>query len=134
MRVHLDASLLPYYAGCLDYLRYETVAGRQLFLATADDNKLARQVADHLSIFHSVLASDRYSNLSGKQKLHAILKVYSEGQFDYTGNGTVDLPTLARAHYAILVNPIQSQKATRLMYSQYVPTGRRCASVGSARG
>jgi 4-hydroxybenzoate polyprenyltransferase len=114
VRVHLDASLLPYHAGFLDYLQAEAATGRQLFLATAANNILARQVADHLGIFHGVLASDRCSNLSGKQKLHAILAECREGQFDYAGNGAVDLPILSCARNAILVNPTERvKKATQ---------------------
>lgn len=104
-RVEIDASLLPYHSTFLEYLRNETTRGRKLILTTASNEKLARQVADHLGIFHGVLASNSKLNLSGEYKLKAIKEVCGEEQFDYAGNAAVDLRIWPHARHAILVNP-----------------------------
>lgn len=102
--VEIDANLLPYNSTFLEYLNSEVAGGRKLILATASNEKLAWQVADHLGIFQSVLASNRNLNLSGKLKLKAMLEECGEGQFDYAGNAAVDLQIWPHARYAILVN------------------------------
>jgi 4-hydroxybenzoate polyprenyltransferase/phosphoserine phosphatase len=104
-RVELDVARLPYSEGFLAYLREEAAAGRRLVLATAADGKYAEQVAAHLGIFCSTLASDGTDNLSGVRKARAI-EANADGQpFEYAGNSRRDLPVWARAAGAVLVNP-----------------------------
>ena len=57
-RVTLDVAHLPYSAALLDLLARERAAGRTLVLVTAADRQTAQPIADHLGIFHEVLASD----------------------------------------------------------------------------
>ena len=71
-RVTIDVASLPYSESFLAYLKQESAAGRKLVLATASDAKYARQVADHLGLFHATLASDGKANLSGSTKAMAI--------------------------------------------------------------
>ena len=65
-RVRLDVASLPYRTVLLENLRVEHEKGRSIVLATASDEGLAQQVADHLKLFDSVLASDGRTNLSGE--------------------------------------------------------------------
>jgi 4-hydroxybenzoate polyprenyltransferase/phosphoserine phosphatase len=104
-RVDLAAGLLPFNPAFLDFLRDEAGRGRTLILATASDQRLARQVADHLGIFQDVLASDGRSNMAGARKLQAILDATGQGRFDYAGNAAVDLKIWPHAREAILVGP-----------------------------
>jgi len=71
-RVSIDASLLPYNARFLDWLRAEKALGREIVLATAADEIPARAVAAHLGLFSRVLASDGQINLKGGRKLDAL--------------------------------------------------------------
>ncbi len=103
-RTDLDVVHLPYHADFLEFLRKEVAAGRRLILATGANEKLARQVADHLGLFHSILASDGGCNLTGVGKLRAIQKVCGSGGFDYAGNAAADLPLCRGARQVILVN------------------------------
>ena len=104
-RVRLDAALLPYRTALLEHLRIERGKGRSIVLATASDELLAQQVADHLQLFDSVLASDGNANLSGERKRERLVSQLGERGFDYAGDGSVDLPVWASARKAIVVNP-----------------------------
>ena len=104
-RVDLVPGLLPFNSAFMEFLRGEAGKGRVMILATASDQKLARKVADHVGIFHGVLASDGRSNMAGERKLKAILGASGEGRFDYAGNATVDLKIWPHAREAILVGP-----------------------------
>jgi 4-hydroxybenzoate polyprenyltransferase len=104
-RVTIDVDVLPYHTEFLDYLRNEAGQGRELYLATASNEKFARAIADHLGCFTGVLASDAHGNLKGRHKLAAMLERHGEGGFDYAGNAAVDLKIWPHAREAILVAP-----------------------------
>jgi 4-hydroxybenzoate polyprenyltransferase len=103
-RVHLDATALPYNADLLDWLRAEKLAGRRLVLATASHRVLAEQVAQHLSFFDEVLATDGDTNLKSTAKAQALVERFGEGGFDYVGNDWPDVQVWARAHTAHVVD------------------------------
>jgi 4-hydroxybenzoate polyprenyltransferase len=103
-RVEIDAASLPYSESFLEYLKQESASGRALILATASDQKYARQVSSHLGLFVAMLASDGKVNLSGCCKADAI-EVHAGGRpFDYAGNSHKDVPIWNRADGAVLVN------------------------------
>ncbi len=101
-RVTLDVTCLPYREPLLSFLRAEHKAGRKLILATAADERFAQQIADHLGIFDTVLASDGATNLSGEAKTQA-LEAACGGPFAYAGDAPVDLQVWRRARSAVLV-------------------------------
>ena len=102
--VELDPTLLPYRTALLEYLRAEQAKGRPIVLATASDERLARQVADHLKLFDRVLASDGHINLSGERKRERLVTQFGERGFDYAGNESRDLAVWPSARKAIVVN------------------------------
>jgi 4-hydroxybenzoate polyprenyltransferase/phosphoserine phosphatase len=108
-RVALDMSVLPWRGELLDYLRSERAAGRSLVLATGSDVRLARQVADYLGLFDSVIASDGARNVCGESKRDLLVRQFGEKGFDYAADGgwmgRRDLPVWASARKAILLNP-----------------------------
>lgn len=107
--VTLDVVHLPYNRTLLQYLQAEHERGRELYLATGADERLARRVADHLGIFTGVLGSDGATNLTGNKKLNSLKARLSAGSdsgaFDYIGNDTPDLPLLAQATVPMVANP-----------------------------
>lgn len=105
-RIDLRPDQLPYNERLLIYLREEARCNRPIALATASNEKLARQVADYLGIFNAVYASTPHENLSGQAKLKQLVDAYGEKGFDYVANDHVDLPIFQHANAAILVNPI----------------------------
>ena len=104
-RVELDVEHLPYHEGLLDYLKQQHVLGRQLVLATASNVKFAEQIALHLGLFETVLASDEQNNLSGRRKCQCLIDSFGERGFDYAGNAKVDLAVWQHAAGIILVAP-----------------------------
>ncbi len=104
-RVRLDAALLPYRTALVEQVRVEHGKGRSIVLATASDELLAQQVADHLQLFDSVLASDGNTNLSGERKRDRLVSRFGERGFDYAANGSIDIAVWSSARKAIVVNP-----------------------------
>lgn len=102
--VTLDPALLPYHEPLLAFLREKKEAGHKLYLTTAANRHLAEQVASHLAIFDSVLASGSRNNLKGSHKLRAIHALLGDQPFLYAGNGPEDLPIWRASAAAITVN------------------------------
>src|SRR4051794_18038532 len=53
-----DVEHLPYNMKLLDYLQREHQRGREIYLTTGAEARLAQRIADHLRIFSGVLGSD----------------------------------------------------------------------------
>ncbi len=102
-RVRLDPATLPYNEDLLAYLRRARAAGRELILATASDQRLARAVADHLGLFSRIEGSDGRVNLAGRAKAARLTELLGP-RFDYVGDHRRDLPIWQSAHAALLVD------------------------------
>ena len=107
-RVNLDVTVLPYNEELLDHLKVQRAQGRRLVLATGSDERIAKQVADHLQLFDTVLASDGITNLSGRSKRDRLVSEFGIKSFDYAGNGPRDLAVWSSARKAIIVNSKRS--------------------------
>lgn len=103
-RADLGIADLPYDQRLVEFLREQKAAGRRLILATASNEKYAHQVADHLGLFDTVLASDDTTNLAGQAKLDALRDHLDGGEFDYAADGDVDRVIWRHARRAIIVN------------------------------
>ncbi|MEE7546094.1 UbiA family prenyltransferase [Xanthomonas sp. Kuri4-1] len=101
-RVVLPPETLPYDERVLEALR--TTPQRPRVLCTASDRLLVQPIAEHLGLFEDVIASDGDHNLAGHRKADALVARFGERNFDYLGNGTVDLQVWRRAGGAIVVN------------------------------
>lgn len=109
-KIRFDASLLPYNAEMLDFLRREKRSGRRIGLFTAADQAVADAVATHLGIFDVVRGSDGTTNLSGAMKAQAIRQEFGD-RFSYAGDDEVDQQIFAQAERVILVGPVERLKA-----------------------
>lgn len=103
--VELDVAHLPYNRKLVHFLQQERSRGRDLYLATGADVRLAERVAHHLGIFADVLGSDGMTNLTGEKKLAMLHGRFGKDGFAYIGNSTADLPLLADASERMLANP-----------------------------
>jgi 4-hydroxybenzoate polyprenyltransferase len=103
--VSLDVARLPYNRPLLKFLQQERAQGRQIYLATGADVRVARRVADHLGVFAGVMGSDGVTNLTGSKKLASLRAQFGAVGFDYVGNDTPDLPLLVHANRAMVANP-----------------------------
>jgi len=130
-RVQLDPTLFPYRTELLDYLRAEHDKGRSIILATASDERLARQVADHLKLFDVVLASDGMNNLAAERKRARLVAQFGEKGFDYVGNESRDLAVWSSARKALVVSPNPRLKRTVAKVAQFESAfEERGASLG----
>ncbi len=99
-----DPQTLPYHEPFLHWLRSERDGGRELWLCTASNHRIAEAVANHLGLFTGVIASSDEINRAGRRKAAALVERFGDKGFDYCGNGTVDAAVWSRAHEAIVVN------------------------------
>lgn len=105
-----DVSNLPYNRKLLGYLQGERARGREIYLATGADTRLAERVAKHLGVFSGVLASEGVVNLTGHHKLNRLRDTLSES-FSYIGNASADLPLLLKAAEPMVANPSRRLRA-----------------------
>ncbi|MDS4028862.1 MAG: UbiA family prenyltransferase [Candidatus Contendobacter sp.] len=103
-RVELDIATLPYNRELLVFLRKQKEQGRTLVLVTASHRRFADEIAAHLGLFDTVLATDGDRNLAGPYKAETLVERYGERGFDYAGNAAVDLVVWRHARRAIVVN------------------------------
>jgi 4-hydroxybenzoate polyprenyltransferase len=103
-RVVLNPLALPYNQELLLWLYKQRDQGRELWLSTASNYRLATIIAEHLSIFKGVLASTDELNLSGTAKAHRQVELFGYQGFDYCGNHTIDLLVWGSSHNAVVVN------------------------------
>lgn len=103
-RVKLNGAALPYSENFVDWLKGQKSQGRQLWLVTASDQRMAQAVADHVGFFDGILASDGQTNLSGDNKARQLVERFGERGFDYCGNHRVDLKVWQHARAAVVVN------------------------------
>lgn len=101
-----EVSRLPYHTAFLDHLTTQHTHGRRLMLATASDARLAREVAKHLGIFETVLASDGMTNLAAERKRDRLVALFGIKGFDYAGNSHRDLAVWSAARQETVVNSL----------------------------
>jgi 4-hydroxybenzoate polyprenyltransferase len=110
-RVRIDAASLPYRADFLAFLRAEHAKGRRLILATGSPMAFAQQIADHLGLFESVLASADGVNLTSSRKSAALNSLFGQAGYDYAGNSRADLAVFETARESVIVAPDRAAAA-----------------------
>jgi 4-hydroxybenzoate polyprenyltransferase len=73
-------------------------------LVTAADRSVASRVADSLSLFDEVFASDGTTNLRGEKKAQAVRDRFGDSGFIYIGNDATDHAIWRIAQIAVAVN------------------------------
>ncbi len=107
-RIRLDPATLPYRQDLLRFLRSEAATKRPIVLATASNERIAREISRHLGFFTDIVASTETLNLKGKAKADALIQRFGRQQFDYAGNDQSDFHIWDAARGVILVNPSPS--------------------------
>jgi 4-hydroxybenzoate polyprenyltransferase/phosphoserine phosphatase len=127
LHVTLNPALLPHNEAVVSFVTAARRAGRHVVLATAADRRVADTVAQRLDVFSAVLASDGQRNLSGREKLAAIVDHLKGADFDYIGNSSTDLPIWKAAARSVLVRPSGSllAKARRVSSVHEISWTRR---------
>lgn len=101
-RVTMNASSLPYNESLLAMLHNEHRNGREIWLCTAANEKIAQSVSDHLGIFSKVISSNNTKNVSSSVKADEILS--HTDSFDYAGNSSDDIKVWDKSTGAIVVD------------------------------
>lgn len=105
LATQIDVAVLPYDHAVIQLIETARAEGRPIVLATASHVSLAQQIADHLQLFDTVLATEGSRNLSSHHKRDLLVELYGEGGFDYAGNSRDDLSVWQAARKAYVVNP-----------------------------
>ena len=100
----IDITRLPYQQKVIDYITRWRAEGGQVVLVTAAEEKLAREIADHLGLFDEVFGSDGMRNLKGPTKEAFLTDRFGPGRYVYIGDAEADLAVWAQAQAVVTVN------------------------------
>ena len=106
--IEIDPSTLPYNTEFVEFLQSESEKGRQIYLASASEERIVRAIAVHLGFVRGILASALGQNLKGADKARAIRAHCGNKGFAYAGDNRVDLLVWKDATEGVLVNPSES--------------------------
>ena len=95
---------LPWNQAVIDFVKEEKHKGRKILLVTASHIRIAEAIAQHLGLFDEVLATDGNVNLKSHKKAQILVEKFGEGNFDYIGNESCDLPIWKAAGSALIAN------------------------------
>ena len=120
--VSFNWETLPYREPVLNLIESARKSDRPIVLVTASPLAWATGVANYLACFDDVLATEKSINLSGKNKVAHLVKLFGERCFDYAGDSAVDLYVWAHADSAIVVSQNQNllKQATLIAYDVQV--------------
>ena len=113
----LPAQELPFNPKVMAELEKIKRNGNPIYLVTATDAKMAKQVADYCAdIFDEWYASDGLINLRHKAKGDLLIKLFGKHGYVYFGNSRDDLYVWRYAHTAVVVNASKrvAKKAQKL--------------------
>ncbi len=94
----------PLNENVLKEIEFARASGRDVYLATAAYETVARKVSQNLGLFKGVFATTDEVNLKGQAKADALKKFFGEQGFDYIGDSKSDLQVWAAAREAIVVS------------------------------
>ncbi|MFT6735656.1 MAG: 4-hydroxybenzoate polyprenyltransferase [Polaribacter sp.] len=108
----ISTGSLPLNTSFHSFLIGEKEKKRKIILATASNEKYAKDVCSNFDLFDSFICSDEHTNLKGKSKL---LKIQSLSErFSYAGNSSEDFIIFKASTESILVNPTNKAKKMAL--------------------
>ena len=99
----LRIDLLPVHPDLKQIAEQESMAGREVMLASAADRSLVERLAAYHGLSERVFASDGNTNLKGSAKAGDLVSVFGEGGFDYAGNERTDVAIGNHAENALIV-------------------------------
>ncbi len=107
-RADLNVAGLPWNDQLIDLITAERARGRRVYLASASDRTLVQRVAEQLSLFDGVFASDGHVNLKGPAKSAALCGAFGEKGFIYAGNDEADFAVWEHSAGVIVVGASSS--------------------------
>lgn len=88
----------------LSYLQDQKSAGRKIILISASTDSQVKQYGEYYGLFDESVGSTETRNFKGSKKAEYLVERFGEKQFDYAGNGSVDLPVWRKSRKSIVVN------------------------------
>ncbi|MGR5246665.1 UbiA family prenyltransferase [Vibrio sp. PNB23_22_6] len=113
-RAELDLKALPLNQELNSFLQEEKSKGRKIYLATASNEKYAKEIVSQHEIFDDCISSSQNENLKGKTKLKKIENISKK--FSYAGNDAIDFEIFEHAEQSVLVNPTYQAKRKALQF------------------
>jgi 4-hydroxybenzoate polyprenyltransferase/phosphoserine phosphatase len=122
---HLEVESLPYSLQLIDLIKKHRDNGFKVLLCTGAHDSIANKIAEYLSIFDGVIATNKKTNLVGENKAQALKEQFGDANFVYAANSSVDLAVWSVAAGAIVVNaPLSlTKRAERLVHVEEVIPG-----------
>ena len=102
--ISININSIPFNAELLSYIRQESSKGRDMYLVTAADSKIAEKIAHHCDFFKEVFASDGITNLKGYNKANFLENKFGKKSFSYAGDCKADLVVWEKSASAITIN------------------------------
>ena len=99
-----NADVLPYQEKVIRYISDAKDSGRDIYLITAANQRVADSISKHFKIFTKTIGSESKLNLKGENKLNVIQNLIGAKLFDYVGNSKADIVIWEAAHTAIISN------------------------------
>jgi len=129
-RWSFEPAQLPLNALLIEQLRREKARGRTIVLITAADRSVASRIADNLSLFDEVIASDGRNNLRGEKKARVLRDRFGDRGFAYIGNDATDHAIWRSAQIPIAANAGSALARSVLKrYPDAVILGKRAGSI-----
>ncbi|MCS0502152.1 UbiA family prenyltransferase [Ancylobacter mangrovi] len=100
----VDETSLPYDERVLELIHDARAQGREVYIASASNERYVAAVAGHVGADGWFASSDS-ENLSSHAKTRRLVEAFGEGGFDYVGDDRADLPVWAAARECIAVHP-----------------------------
>ncbi|MGE5478862.1 MAG: UbiA family prenyltransferase [Chloroflexota bacterium] len=95
---------LPYRYDFVEFLREQKDEGREIYLTTASNERVAKKIADHFPLFTGFIGSNESENYYGIDKRNMLVSKFGEKGFDYCGDSYSDVAVWHSARKGILVN------------------------------
>ena len=113
-----DPAALPYRRPFLMFLRREAASGRDILLVTRARSAVARAIAAHLGLFSGIIEIEHDEAPRGETIAKALCARFGSGDFDYAGNGHIDLPVWRTARRSVIVAPSPRLLGNQIWNSQ----------------
>jgi 4-hydroxybenzoate polyprenyltransferase/phosphoserine phosphatase len=102
-KADIDPAVLPYDDAVVARIRAAKASGRQVYLASASNERIVAAIAKYLGCFDGWFASNETTNLKGKAKARQLVQRFGERGFDYIGDDAADLAVWSHAANVIAV-------------------------------
>ena len=99
-----DIEVLPFDANVVEYISKEKERGKDIYLITAANQRIADSISKFIKVFTTSIGSNSNLNLKGIEKLSVIQELSGTEQFDYIGDSEADITIWKAAHTAIISN------------------------------